>query len=69
MSIRNILKILIKKNIFQDLNSKRYIGGRSMVIHALGDNGNPTRQKFSMGASGARIACCKIAESVNQNKV
>ena len=39
-----------------------------MVIHALGDNGNPTRQKFSMGASGARIACCKITESVNKNK-
>ena len=40
-----------------------------MVIHALGDNGNPTRQKFLIGAAGGRIACCQITESVNQNKL
>jgi len=52
-----------------DSNSIYYIGGRGMVLHALMDDGNPTRDPSSTGAAGARVACCLITESAtDQNR-
>jgi Cu/Zn superoxide dismutase len=43
-----------------DPKSAQFIGNRAIVIHALEDDGNPTRDPTSTGAAGARIGCCII---------
>merc|ERR1711953_1496062 len=37
-----------------------FIGDKAIVIHALQDDGNPTRDPSSTGAAGARVGCCLI---------
>lgn len=43
-----------------DPNRDDFIGDKAIVIHALQDDGNPTRDPSSTGAAGARIGCCLI---------
>lgn len=48
-------------------SSPYYIGDRGMVLHALMDDGNPTRDPSSTGAAGARVGCCLITSSSTHN--
>ena len=39
-----------------------FIGGRSIVIHAGEDDGNPNKDPASTGGAGAKLGCCQIVE-------
>lgn len=59
-----LAEVSISDNVVSlDPYSDYYIGDHGMVLHALMDDGNPTRDPSSTGAAGARVGCCLLTHS------
>jgi len=56
---------IVDRIVSLDESSVNSIVGRGMVLHALEDDFNPTRDPESTGAAGPRVGCCLIVTQGN----